>query len=79
MRSLAVSAAVVVFFGLAIVGAVSDVPPFVCGLRALGGAAVAFAVVTVAGRAVISMVVGVILGGMGRRALRKDQAGEHAD
>ena len=42
VRSIAVSTAVVFFFGIAIIGWISGLSPFTCCKRALAGAAVAY-------------------------------------
>ena len=63
MRRTATTAAVFAFIVLAIVGTVSDVPPFVCSMRALAGAGVMYVLVTVAGRVAISMLASVIRSG----------------
>ncbi len=49
MRQLSVAAAVIGFFALAFVGWFNDVPVFICGMRALGGAVVLYLVVGLAG------------------------------
>jgi len=79
VRRTAVNAAAAAFIVLAIVGAVSDVPPFVCGMRALAGAGITYVLVTVAGRLAISILVSIIRGSGPRSAQIKDQTGEHAD
>ena len=56
MRSLAISAAVLTFFGVAAVGWWSDVSPCVIGLRAAAGAAVMFVVALAAGRVLVAIV-----------------------
>ena len=63
MRRTATSAAVFAFIVLAIVGTVSDVPSFVCSMRALAGAGVTYVLVTVAGRVAISILASVIRSG----------------
>jgi len=78
VRRTATNAAAFAFIVLAIVGTVSDVPPFVCGMRALGGAAVTYVLVTVAGRVAISILASVIRGGPPRGAQVKDQTRGHA-
>lgn len=69
MRKVAITTAAIGFFVLAIVGSFSGVPPFVCGLRALAGAGVLYVLTTLAGRAVLTIIVDAIvkarLGGPG--------------
>jgi len=72
MRRTATTAAVFAFIVLAIVGTVSDVPPFVCSMRALVGAGVTYVLVTVAGRVAISILASVIRSGPPRRTQVKD-------
>jgi len=60
MNRTAVSIAVVAFFALAGVGAASNVPPFICGLRALVGAGVAYALTIVAGRVLVAILVNLL-------------------
>lgn len=60
MHRTAVSIAVAAFFALAGVGMASGVPPFVCGLRALAGAGVAYALTIVAGRVLVHVLAGLL-------------------
>ena len=78
MRRTATSAAVVALIVLALVGTVSDVPPFVCSMRALAGAAVTYVLVTVAGRLAISILASIIRAGPPPKAQVKDQTSGHA-
>ena len=57
MRKLAISVATIGFFVLAFVGWFSGVPAFVCGLRALAGAAALYVLINLAGSAVIRIIV----------------------
>ena len=57
MRQIAITITAITFFALAIVGWCSDVPNFVCGMRALGGAGIMYIVISLAGTAVIRIVV----------------------
>ncbi len=79
MRRTATSTAVAAFIILAIVGTVSGVPPFVCGMRALVGAGVVYVLVTVAWRVAISILVGIIRNSQSRELQTKDKAGEHTN
>ena len=53
MKRVWISIATIVFFGLAIVGWLSGVPPLLCGLRALAGAAAIYVMSIFVGRCVI--------------------------
>lgn len=55
VRAVAIQLAVVVFFAMAVAGWVCGCSPGECGLRALGGAAVMYAVVQIAGRIVVKI------------------------
>ncbi len=79
MRRTATNAAACAFIILAVVGTVSGVPPFVCGMRALAGAGVVYVLVTVAGRVAISILVGIIRNSRSGEAQAKDKAGEHTN
>ena len=57
MKQLAKTAAAIGFFGLAFVGWSTGVPVFICGLRALAGAAALYVLVRLAGAAVVRIVV----------------------
>jgi hypothetical protein len=50
------------FFALAIVGTAMGVPPFLCAVRAVIGAVALFAIVMVAGRLVLTVVVDAFVG-----------------
>ena len=56
MRQLAAMAAVVGFFALAFVGWFNDVPVFICGMRALGGAVALYLVTGLAGTVVVRII-----------------------
>ncbi len=57
MRQIAITMAAIVFFALAFVGWCSDVPVFVCGMRALAGAGIMYIVISLAGTAAIRIIV----------------------
>ena len=57
MRQISKYIAVLAFFGLALVGWLSDVPLLVCSLRALAGAGVMYILAVLLGRFVIHMLV----------------------
>ena len=61
MRRFAVTVAILAFLGLAAVGMVAGVPTLDCALRALGGAAVLYVVVSAAGRLVINIMVDAVI------------------
>lgn len=48
VRSISVSVAVICFFGIAIIGWISDLSPFTCCRRALTAAIIAYAVTVLA-------------------------------
>jgi len=52
VRSIAVSVAVIFFFGLSVVGCISGVSPFTCCKRALAGAVLAYIAATWAVKAI---------------------------
>jgi hypothetical protein len=52
VRSIAVSIAVIFFFGLSLVGCISGLSPFTCCKRALAGAALAYIAATWAVKAI---------------------------
>ena len=56
MRQLAVTAAVIGFFALAFVGWFNDVPVFICGARALGGAVALYLVTGLAGTIAVRII-----------------------
>lgn len=76
MRRYAMSMAAVGFFVMAGVGSLCDVPPLVCSLRALAGAAAIYVITMVCGKAVL----GIIADAFVRRSLpsrrRKEASGE---
>jgi len=57
VKSTAVTVAVVVLLAMAGIGLASGVPPWVASLRALVGAAVAYALVLIAGRVAVRVLV----------------------
>ncbi len=57
MRKVAKLAAIIGFFVLAFVGWCSGVPVFICGLRAIAGAAVLYFVISLAGTMAIRIIV----------------------
>ena len=61
MRRFAVSASVLTFFALAIVGTLCGVSPFVCSIRAVAGAIVVLIVAKIASRLIIGVMVDTIV------------------
>ena len=61
MRRLAIKAAVISFFGLAIVGSLYEVAPFACAVRAGVGAVVVFVMVKIVGRVLVNVMVDTIV------------------
>lgn len=61
MRRYAISVAVAGFFVLAAVGSCFDVPAMVCGLRALGGAAVLYVMTMIVGKIVLGILVQTVM------------------
>ena len=57
VRSIAVSAGVVCFFAASLISWVSDLSPFTCCKRALTGAIVAYAVTTLAVKAINAILI----------------------
>ena len=57
VRSIAVSVAVICFFGLSLIGWVSGLSPFTCCKRALAGAVLAFIAVTLAVKAINAILI----------------------
>ena len=56
MKRLAIAAAMVGFFSMAFAGWISDVPVFVCGLRATAGAVAMYILIRLAGTLVIRII-----------------------
>jgi len=56
MRQLSTMSAIIGFFALAFVGWFSNVPVFICGLRALGGAVALYVVTGLAGTIAIRII-----------------------
>lgn len=66
MNRLAVTISALSFFALALVGYLSGVPIFVCGLRALGGSAVLYVLMRIVG----GLAIQILLAGMSRPTQR---------
>ncbi|UCC23581.1 MAG: hypothetical protein JSW23_05880 [Planctomycetota bacterium] len=61
VRSIAVSAAVVAFFAVAIAGSISALAPFTCCKRALIGAVLAYIAATLAVRAINAILISAMI------------------
>ncbi len=61
IRPIAVSAAVIFFFGVAVIGWVSKLPPFTCCKRALIGAVLAYVAVALAVKAINSILINAMI------------------
>lgn len=61
VRSIAVSAAVVVFFAVAIAGSISALAPFTCCKRALIGAVFAYIAATLAVKAINAILINAMI------------------
>ncbi len=57
VRSIAVSVAVICFFGLSLIGWVSGLSPFTCCKRALAGAVLAYIAVALAVKAINAILI----------------------
>jgi len=76
VRRYAILIAVAGFFVLAAVGHLCGVPHFVCGLRALAGAAVLYVMAMVAGKAVLGIFVDAALRSRGTRESTREHGSE---
>ncbi len=61
VRSISVSAAVICFFGIAVIGWISDLSPFTCCKRALTAAIVAYAAAVLAVKAINAILVNAMI------------------
>ncbi|UCF43116.1 MAG: hypothetical protein JSV99_11145 [Planctomycetota bacterium] len=61
IRSIAVSAAVIAFFGIGIAGSISGLPPFTCCKRALAGAVLAYIAATFAVKAINAILINAMI------------------
>jgi hypothetical protein len=61
MRSIAVSAAVIAFFGISIAGSICGLPPFTCCKRAVAGAAAAYMAATLAVKAINAILINAMI------------------
>ena len=75
LRRIAVSVAVVGFFGLALVSWLSGLEPLDCSIRAVVGAAALFVVVMIAGKLALSIIVSAIVQNSQPQSSLKDESG----
>ncbi len=61
MNRVAIRLSVAMFFVLAAVGCLSDVPTLICGLRAAAGAAGTYVLAVVAGRLILAIMVDTVV------------------
>jgi hypothetical protein len=78
MRRAASISAIIVFFGMAIIGSVCGTPPFTCGIRAIVGAAITYLLMRVAGRIIVAMLVDAIVGAPPQTSEEKDRPHERS-
>ncbi|MFZ2146820.1 MAG: hypothetical protein WAV28_06335 [Sedimentisphaerales bacterium] len=76
VRSIAVSIAVICFFGVGIIGWISGVSPFICCKRALAGALLAYIVVAWAVKAVNAILMSAMITNQMNQQKEKDSGSE---
>ncbi len=76
VRSIAVSIAVICFFGLSLVGWISGLSPFTCCKRALLGAALAYIAGTWAVKAINAILISAMIANRMDRQEGKDSGGK---
>jgi len=72
---MAVAAAVMCFFTMAIIGAIKGVSPATCGYRAVIGALIAYVVTSLAARAVLAVIIDAIVSSKFNMKQREDDRG----
>lgn len=75
-RSIAVSIAVVCFFGISIIGLISGLSSFTCCKRALAGAVVVYIVTAFAVKAVNAILINAIITSRMNKQREKDRGGK---
>ncbi len=76
VRSISVSAAVICFFGIAVIGWISGLSPFTCCKRALIAAIVAYAAAVLAVKAINAILMSAIIKSqMNRQKEKNDDSG----
>ncbi len=76
VRSIAVSIAVICFFGLSLIGWISGLSPFTCCKRALLGAALAYIAGTWAVKAINAILISAMIANRMDRQEGKDSGGK---
>ncbi|MBA7642733.1 hypothetical protein ES703_50441 [subsurface metagenome] len=76
VRSIAVSIAVVCFFGLSLIGWISGLSPFTCCKRALVGALLAYIAVTWAVKAINAILISAMITNQMNRQKEKNSGSE---
>jgi len=61
VRSIAISAAVICFFGISLIGWISGLGPFACCKRALAGAAIAYITAACAVKAINAILINAMI------------------
>jgi hypothetical protein len=77
VRRIAVIIATIGFFGLALVGMATGVPPFVCAARAVAGAVVLFVIVMVGGRLALTVIVDAFVSRVSQGQNARNEPDEH--
>ncbi len=72
VRSIATSIAVMSFFGLAVIGWISDLSPFTCCKRALAGAALAYIAAALAVKAINAILIHAMITNQMNKQKKKD-------
>ncbi len=76
VRSVAVSIAVICFFGLSLVGWISGISPFTCCKRALLGAVLAYIAAALAVKAINAILISAMITNRMDRQEEKDSGGK---
>lgn len=76
VRSIAVSIAVVCFFGLSLIGWISGLSPFTCCKRALVGAVLAYIAVAWAVKAINAILINAMITNQMNRQKEKNRGGK---
>ena len=77
VRSIAVSIAVICFFGLSLIGWVSGLSPFTCCKRALAGAVLAYVAAAAATKAINAILINAMIKSQINQ--QKEKAGDSED
>ena len=76
VRSIAISIAVICFFGISLIGWLSDLSPFTCCKRALAGAAFAYVAATLAVKAINAILMNAMITKQMNQQKEKNSGGE---